>query len=174
MEREQRELERRLRQEQDNAYKSSLLADQEKERKANQEKLERERIERQKLDKERLRHEYLQYLVGIFPEQDNTFGDEKVTKISFRLTNGERVIRKFSGSDSLRVLYEFVEVYPYLNTLEPLDQPPENYTHEFKFSIHSPFPRTVYQPDSETKLADVKGLWPSATLIVDTEEEEEE
>lgn len=167
MEREQRELERRLRQEQDNAYKSSLLADQEKERKAKEEQLEKERIEQEERQKEILEKEYLQYLVGLFAEEPNT--DEKVTKISFRLADGERVIRKFRGSDSLQVLYQFVQAYPYLNTLEPRDEPPKNYAHQYTFSIHSPFPRTVYEPDSKTKLVDIKGLWPSATLIVDEE-----
>lgn len=171
MEREQRELERRLRQEQDHAYQSSLLADQEKERKAAEAREEKERQLKDKQHREELKKNYIHHLVALF-KKDNVDGAEKTTKISFRLADGERVIRKFRGSDSLEVLYQFVEAYPHLNdTLVQVDQPPHDYVYPYNFTIHSPFPRTIYHPDPETKISDVKGLWPSATLIVDTNDE---
>lgn len=178
MEREQRELERRLRQEQDNAYQSSLLADQEKERKAKELREAKERQLKEKERQEQLKKDYIQYLVALF-KKDNHYTEEssteKTTKISFRLADGERVIRKFRGSDSLEVLYQFVEVYPHLNdtVVDQVHKPPPDYAYPYNFTIHSPFPRTVYHPDPETLISDVKGLWPSATLIVDTNDNDE-
>lgn len=56
----------------------------------------------------------------------------------------------------------------------PVDTIPEGYVHKYKFTLHSAYPRTVYQADSEKQIIDEKSLWPSATLIVDMDEEEEE
>lgn len=178
MEREQRELERRLRQEQDKAYQSSLLADQEKERKAKELREAKERQLKEKERQEQLKKDYIHYLVALFKKDNNNNSEEnsteKTTKISFRLADGERVIRKFRGSDSLEVLYQFVEAYPHLNdTVEQVHKPPPDYSYPYNFTIHSPFPRTVYHPDPDTFISDVKGLWPSATLIVDTNDNDE-
>lgn len=171
-EREQRERERALRQQQDQAYRDSLLADQEKERKLKEADELAKRIEKEKEIYAKKRKIYIQYLVGKFIHQTE---QENMIKISFRLADGERVIRKFHGTDTLETLYQFIEAYPYLNQdVKFVETPPANYTHEYKFTIHSPYPRTVYEPDSETKIMDKKGLWPSATLIVDFEMEDDE
>ncbi|KAI9361780.1 thioredoxin-like protein [Pilaira anomala] len=172
-ERAQREAERMLREEQDKAYRQSLLADQEKERKLKEEREAKARAKERKELRVKQRQEYIQYLVSKFKTAEES--KEKMTKISFRLADGERVIRKFDGNDSLETLYQFVEAYPYLkqyNKVSP--SPPVNYQHEYKFSIHSSYPRTVYEPNTEIKIKDQKGLWPSATLIVDSNEEAEE
>lgn len=176
MEREQRELERRLRQEQDSAYRASLKADQEKER-----QLELKRQQVQLRQQKRLQHEknkqlYIQYLVQAFSkEREQGEEGEKMTKISFRLANGDRVIRKFKATDTLERLYQFVEVYPHLSehpSSSSKVEAPKDYTHKFGFTVHSPFPRTIYQPDATILIGDEKGLWPSATLIVDTIDDE--
>lgn len=166
LEREQREMERRVRQEQDHAYHASLLADQAKELKLKQEREAAKVAELERIQHEKDQKQYIQYLCEKFRREEE---EEKMTKISFRLANGERVIRKFKGSDSLETLYQFIEAYPYLNEeQENSVSEPKGYQHQFTFTIHSPFPRTVYPPDRETKIVDEKGLWPSATLIVDT------
>jgi FAS-associated factor 2 len=56
---------------------------------------------------------------------------------------------------------------------EEINEPPADYKHEYKFTIHSPYPRKEYEPDTSTKLIDIKSLWPSATLVVDTVDDEE-
>ncbi|KAI7893935.1 thioredoxin-like protein [Mucor mucedo] len=175
-ERDQRETERRLREEQDHAYQASLLADREKERKL---KWERERERLAELERQRQAQAKQQYIRYLCQKLKNHHEEEegKMAKISFRLANGERVIHKFKGSDSLESLYEFIEAYPYLKengVVQEEEEPPENYTHRFGFTIHSSFPKTVYPPDPNTKIEDQKGLWPSATLIVDITDEEDE
>jgi FAS-associated factor 2 len=179
MEREQRELEHRLRQEQDSAYRASLKIDQEKERKAEQERQQAQLAEQQRIENKRNKKLYIKYLVQQFNEEEEQTETEKMTKISFRLANGDRVIRKFKATDSLERLYQFVEIYPFLQEQEQsvgIKELPTNkdYKHKFSFTIHSPFPRTVYQADSTILIQDEKSLWPSATLIVDTIDDEEE
>ena len=108
MERDQREMERRLRQEQDQAYLESLKADQEKERQA---RLEREAqakkeeearlAEQEKLVYAEKRKQYIRYLCHKLPTEEPTEGS--VAKLSFRLADGERVVRKFRGDLPLEV-----------------------------------------------------------------------
>ena len=73
-------------------------------------------------------------------------------------------------------MYEFVEAYPLLQSGEDVQgaELPENYEHKYNFTIISPYPRTVYAPSKETTLVEEKSLWPSATLIVDAEDIEED
>lgn len=58
--------------------------------------------------------------------------------------------------------------------VEKVKEPPADYTHKYKFTIHSPYPRMEYEPDNKTKLSDIKSLWPSATLVVDSVDDDEE
>lgn len=183
MERTQRETERRLRQEQDQAYRDSLNADQRKQELLEKKKEAALKAKQIKQEMARKRKQYIQYLCQHALSKKIPEG-EKATKISFRLSNGDRVIRQFSGDDTLVSLYEYIEAYSHMDGEmgEKNVSLPEKYTHQYKFTMHSPFPKTVYLPDSSKKIIDEKGLWPSATLIVDTnegdddddEEEEEE
>lgn len=73
-------------------------------------------------------------------------------------------------------MYRFVEVYPLLNDdqVEQVEEVPLEYEHKYNFTIHSPYPRMEYEPDQTKKICDIKSLWPSATLVVDTVDEDEE
>ncbi|CAO3590914.1 unnamed protein product [Absidia cylindrospora] len=185
MERDQREMERRLREDQDKAYQESLKADQEKERKVHEEQQllnkEKEEQERTRLELEiyiKDRQQYIQSLCHTLPDEPTSDYEGKVTKLNFRLANGDRVIRKFKESDSIETLYQFVEVYPLLKEGKPSSSdpvtPPLNYRHKYCFTLLSPFPRTVYKISElqHKSLLDVPSLWPSATLIVETLDED--
>ncbi|CAO3632758.1 unnamed protein product [Cunninghamella blakesleeana] len=185
MERDQRDMERRLREEQDRAYHESLKADQEKERKAREEReaLARQEEEERKAQMERelqlkKREQYIQYLFNTLPSEPNSDYQGKITKLNFRLANGDRVIRQFKADDTIESLYQFVEVYPLIkNNFSHDDQltSPDNYEHKYNFTIHSPFPRTVYDLNDKHKpLSDVPSLWPSTTLIVELDDEDED
>ncbi|KAL0072882.1 hypothetical protein J3Q64DRAFT_1823780 [Phycomyces blakesleeanus] len=187
MERDQRDLERRLRQEQDKAYHDSLKADQEKERKAREEReaekeaeKEAERLEQIRLDNIEKRLKYIRYLSTKLEDEPSADYEGKVARLSFRLGNGDRVIRKFKADLPIEAIYEFVEAYPLLKEYketgkkEENETPPTDYVHKYKFTIISPYPRKVYDVKSDQTLMDDKSLYPSANLIVDTEEEEED
>ncbi|KAL7336173.1 UBX domain-containing protein 10 [Mucor circinelloides] len=176
-ERAQREAERRLRQEQDQAYRESLNADQRKRELLQKKKEAALKAKQAKEILARKRQQYIRYLCQHALKRDIA-PDQKATRISFRLSNGDRVIRQFSGDDTLESLYEYIEAYSHMDSMTSDDDGsvslPEDYVHQYKFSMHSPFPKTVYLPDPTRKIIDEKGLWPSATLIVDTNEEEDE
>ncbi|KAI8388915.1 uncharacterized protein BYT42DRAFT_544127 [Radiomyces spectabilis] len=183
LERDQRDKERQLREEQDRAYQDSLRADQEKERQAREkrEAAARAEEEAQRAEEERRiqamkREQYIQWVCRHLPEEPSADYEGEVTKLSFRLADGERVIRKFRGDESLDSLYKFVEAYPVLKSHADVSgaTEPEEYHHTYSFTIHSPFPRTVYHADHERKLSDEKSLWPTATLIVDNNDDAEE
>jgi FAS-associated factor 2 len=106
-EREQRELERRLREEQENAYRESLRNDQEKERQR-KEKLEQEkRAEEARILEKKNKELYLDWVCQKFMVEPTPTENEKLSRISFKLVNGDRVIRKFKYSDGLEVRKEF-------------------------------------------------------------------
>lgn len=74
------------------------------------------------------------------------------------------------------MLYKFVEAYPVLKSGEDVSDAtaPENYRHKYGFTIISPYPRTVYEASDGRTVKEEKSLWPSATLIVDVEDDEQE
>jgi FAS-associated factor 2 len=77
----------------------------------------------------------------------------------------------------LQTLYQFVEAYPIIQD-DQIDttehtKPPSNYTHKYEFTIMTPYPRTVFQPSNDA-IKDQSMLWPSATLVVDLLEDDED
>jgi FAS-associated factor 2 len=109
-EREQRDLERQLLKDQDTAYRQSLKADQEKARIAQEEKEALARAEEEANNellqieslKER-RRKYIQYLYTQLPQEPTDNSRQKVARISFRLADGERFVRKFNQDDTVDV-----------------------------------------------------------------------
>jgi FAS-associated factor 2 len=172
--RQQREQDRQLRQQQDQAYRDALQADQRKQERAGALLRKQKEAERAKALHRQQRQQYIQWLCTQVNRQHQQVTG-KATKISFRLASGERVIRRFAADQTLASLYMFVEAYPYLNDMEGSEVvAPEGYVHKYDFTLHSPFPRTEYGPDEAIKIEDVKGLWPSATLIVDAVEDDDD
>ncbi|CAO3634861.1 unnamed protein product [Mucor hiemalis] len=183
-ERSQRDFERQLVKDQDDAYHQSLKADQEKARIAQEEKEALERAEEQKREElkklellEKKREQYINYLYTTLPEEPT---EGKVANINFRLADGDRVVRKFKQEDTIDALYRFVEIYPLIKqqrdhgNVEKVEEAPTDYVHQYRFTIHSPYPRMEYEPNNESQLCDVKSLWPSAALVVEAVDEEEE
>lgn len=179
-ERQQREMERQLRVDQDAAYHESLKQDQEKARLAEQEKERQQVLEDEKRRQqefadlqEQKRQQYTRYLFTNLPQEPTT----NFAKLSFRLADGDRVIRQFDKEATVDDLYKFVEIYPLLKKegapTEEKVKAPKDYTHEFKFTMHTPYPRMEFPP-SQQKLIDIKSLWPSATLVVEDNDNDEE
>ncbi|KAJ1562101.1 FAS-associated factor 2, partial [Nowakowskiella sp. JEL0078] len=92
---------RSIREQQDEAYQQSLRADQEKVRKAKEEK---ERLEKEKAEEERQENERKNLLETKMERKirlrenmplEPDSSESEVTKLSLRLPNGERLIRKF-------------------------------------------------------------------------------
>ncbi|TID17741.1 ubx domain containing protein [Venturia nashicola] len=186
--RQEAEASRSLRVEQESAYERSLAADREKARRKKeaqeQEKKAAEEAARAEHEKdifERNLAQWRRHRAGrLAPEPSADIKD--AVRISLRLGDGERLVRKFAANAEMEEVYAFVECYDLLNDedadLEGVDAP-DNFTHSYNFRLVSPMPREVYEVDAKGTLKEKIGR--SANLLVeklipddDDEEEEEE
>ncbi|KAK3627137.1 UBX domain-containing protein 10 [Elasticomyces elasticus] len=189
----EQEASRSLRQDQESAYERSLAQDREKARRKREEEAEREKSEReerergeQKANAARLLAQWRRWRArGIAAEPGTEVKD--AVRISLRMVDGERVVRRFAADAELEELYAFVECYGLLQseamkeqeevTEEKVVQEPENYKDEYKFRLVSPMPREVYDLEKGGRIRDRIGR--SGNLIVervvgeDDDEEEE-
>lgn len=179
-ERQERERERQLLVDQDAAFNESLKQDREKARLAEEERQRQQALEDEKrlqqeiaALQEQKRQQYIRYLYTHLPQEPTA----NFAKLSFRLADGDRVIRQFDQEATVDDLYQFVEAYPLIKeeglSSEDKVAAPSDYTHAYKFTMHTPYPRMEFPP-SQQKLIDIKSLWPSATLVVEDDEEDEE
>ena len=172
-----------LRNEQNSAYERSLAQDRERTRLRREaeaaellslqealEKRESEEKSRQMLEQWKI---WRAQRIVAAPEPDV----KDVTRISIRMTSGERVVRKFASAATIEDLYAFVECYEVLQSekhTEPVTEP-RDYKHEYGFRLVSPMPRVVYDVVSKGTVGDRLGR--NGTLIVESislEEEEDE
>lgn len=115
VERQRRDTDKRLREEQDRAFAASLEADKAKKREREQqqaeeevkEALEREREEMEQKKEAEFAEEVRVRRSRVPPEPDTSAEPGEVVLISFRLPNGERLERRFLTSHKLQALYDF-------------------------------------------------------------------
>jgi len=142
VERQQRETDRQIREEQDAAYLQSLAEDQEKERRRlEEERLQREEQERIEEEERRRREEEEQrnrareakrLALAHEPRDD----DKESVKLTIRLPDGTRVSRRFHMHDTVQTVLDFIDVSQGL----PAD----------KFSLVSNFPKQLYSQVKQT------------------------
>ncbi|KAF9111699.1 hypothetical protein BGX27_004577 [Mortierella sp. AM989] len=183
-ERRERDLAREIRQQQDDAYEQSLRADREKARQqkeirqaAEQQKREQEKIEAERIAALERRERHLKYLFENLPAEPAT-GESGCARLSFKLWNGERIVRRFKGTEPVENVYIFIETIEFRENGSKAELSVEaeehvGYVHEYEFVLISPFPRTKVT-DREKLIKDEPALWPSASLVVELVDEEEE
>jgi len=175
---------RQIRAQQDDAYLASLKADQEKERKAHElaeaRRLAEERARKEEEARKSLalnRENWRRWALTQLPDEPHP-NETEVAKLSFKLANGERVVRKFRATDTVETAYIFVDTYYLKNeaSSSTVFEPPSNYKHTFDFLLVSPYPRIVHHVDKFKEIKSERGLWPSANLIVEglTSDDDEE
>lgn len=176
---------RNLRQEQESAYERSLAQDREKARRRKEEEAAKEKAEREerekaerKADEARKLAQWRRWRAQSIPAEPGA-EDKDAVRMSLRLQNGERVIRKFRPDADLEELYAFVECYHELEELSEKDtEEPTGYDHTYKFRLVSPMPREVYDLEKGGSIRERIGR--SGNLIVeklvseDDEEDEDE
>lgn len=152
---------REIRAEQDSAYEQSLRRDRER---AEQARLEREETERRaqaEAQKEQNVKSWRMWKAGTL--QEPTEG--RVARISFRMPDGSRVIRKFSADATIDDVHVWVDLH--LNPVEgTAPSAPSNYTHEYDFTLAVPLPRNVLTPTNDPVSTNAK-IFPSGSLIVE-------
>lgn len=175
MDRQQHAAARQLREQQDLAYQQSLEADRQRLQAAAQaERAERESRRAREVYAARL-NSWIAWRTARFDAQPAE-PEGPSARVLMRLPSGERVVRKFAGSDSVRTIYEFVlcKLRPAQTAAESTElsaYPPENFQPKFNFELASPMPRKVLQP-SDTPIREELTLWPNGSLNVDYLEEE--
>lgn len=170
---------RNLRQEQESAYERSLAQDRERLRL----RREAEAAQRQAEEESRAqaaaaaeaaeRHEkWRHWRVRQLPAEP-TAEEKEVTRLSIRLSDGTRVVRKFAASTPIEDLYAFVECYDLVDGDSPAENaPPVGYTPKYAFRLVSPMPRTVFVLEAGGEVGERIGR--SGNLIVESILEEDD
>lgn len=175
---------RTIRQQQDSAYERSLATDRERARKKREAAERQAQQEKEALERSQAAELYAQNLaqwrkwraasIPPEPSPDN----KNVVRISLRMPNAERVVRRFAADAHVEELYAFVECYDVLHSgqpAEPVEEPPSNFSHEYKFQLVSPMPREVFDVQSPGTIKQRIGT--SGSLIVertDLEDDDED
>jgi len=117
-EREERNLDREIRSEQEAAFAETLRRDQEREQRAREqeevdrrEEEERERLRREELDRKDQIVKMKIELAGEIPEEPEAGGEDTV-RVVIKLPGGQRLERRFLLSHSLKHIYYFVFCHP--------------------------------------------------------------
>ena len=170
---------RNLREEQNSAYERSLAQDRERTRqrreaeaaKSRAEQEEKAKLEAEELDEQNLERWKSWRVQTIAPEPGPDVKD--VTRVSIRMTSGERIVRKFAANAKTEDLYAFVECYDILQSGEhlPASTKPQDYEHVYKFRLVSPMPRVVYDLDTRGSVGSRLGR--SGNLIVEPVSDED-
>lgn len=164
---------RNIRQQQDSAYERSLATDRARKQKAKEEAEAAARAEKAALAAAEAaeRHaanleQWKKWRASRLPAEPGP--DVKdVVRISIRMPNADRVVRRFSTDADIEELYAFVECYPVLQSGASLvdAQKPEGFEHEYAFRLVSPMPREVYGLDAGGTVRERVGR--SGNLIVE-------
>jgi FAS-associated factor 2 len=143
---------RSIRQQQDSAYERSLATDRERARKKREEADRKAKEEKEALERQQNEELYASNIAqwrkwrasAIAAEPPAT--DKDIVRISLRMPNAERVVRRFVADAPIEELYAFVECYDILQSGESVSEvtKPKNFQHEYRFQLVSPMPREVY------------------------------
>ena len=171
---------RNLREEQNSAYERSLAQDRERARQRREAEAVQARAEqeaRRKADAEEQEVQKVEQwkrwrAQSLLAEPGP--GIKDVTRVSIRLTSGERVVRRFAENAEMEELYAFVECYDVSKVGEDLSAvtEPTGYTHNYKFRLVAPMPRVVYAIEGGGTVASKLGR--SGNLIVEPISDEDD
>ena len=171
---------RDLREEQNSAYERSLAQDRERarqRREAEEAKARAEREENEKAEaadrKARNLEQWRQWRAQSIPPEPTSTGEE-VTRVSIRMTSGERVVRKFRAEADMEELYAFVECYDVSSKGEESSKvsEPQGYDHIYQFRLVSPLPRVIYDYNSSGTIGSNVGR--SGNLLVEPTDDEDD
>lgn len=171
---------RNLREEQNSAYERSLAQDRERARQRREAEAAQKRAEEEaqvKAQEEEEEAERLQQwkrwrAASLSKEPEP--GVKNITRVSIRLANGERLVRKFAEDASIEELYAFVECHDIIDSesISSSQKEPSNYVHKYGFRLVSPMPRVVYDFDIGGTVGSKIGR--SGNLIVEPIDDDEE
>ncbi|KAF2641844.1 UBX domain-containing protein [Massarina eburnea CBS 473.64] len=145
---------RSIRQQQDSAYERSLATDRERARKKKEEAELKAKAEKEALEREQAAERHAQNLAqwrkwraASIAAEPATADAKDIVRISLRMPNAERIVRKFAADAHIEELYAFVECYDILQSGDDVSdvEEPEGFEHEYTFQLVSPMPREVHE-----------------------------
>lgn len=171
----ERQLNRRLREEQDAEYQRSLLADQEREKqqaaeraaqqqqqRAAQQAQDAERAEKEAAEKKRTdRATALQQRRAnkrVLLPAEPPVGTPSTAAIRIRLPDGSSAQRRFSSDQPLQAVYDFVDSLEGLQSLS--------------YSLATTFPKVIYSSDKLQQTIQQLGLAPQAAMLVQNHDDD--
>lgn len=183
-EKQERDLARILREEQDQQYQETLARDRElaKQRKE-EEASAKERLLQQQQEESRkqmtsVKRQALECaLLAQFAAKHAHPVEGPSTKIQFRWQDGTRVVHAFGEAQTCRDVFEYVAG---MNAKETHTQQLEctaqeiadfDSSYDFTFTLTSPMPRLKLSP-CDAPLREVRALWPNGSLLVERDEED--
>ncbi|KAF1986395.1 hypothetical protein K402DRAFT_393873 [Aulographum hederae CBS 113979] len=174
---------RTLREQQESAYERSLAQDRERARQKKEAEEARKREEDAAKAAADAEERHATNLARwkrlraskIAPEPGSDVKD--AVRISLRLGDGERIVRKFAPNAPMEELYAFVECYDVLQEEidEKVDEPESDFEHKYDFRLVSPMPREAYKLEAGGTVREKIGR--SGNLIVeriDADDDEDE
>jgi FAS-associated factor 2 len=185
--RQERQATQNLRQEQDSAYERSLAQDRERARLRREQEESARNAEKIALEQQRLAERKAENIKQwrrwrarrIAPDPGMEIQD--AIRVSIRMPNGQRVIRKFPSGADMDELYAFVDCYEFINPTSASEngqrddndevEKPDDYEHVYAFRLVSPMPRKVYDVSDNGTIEAVVGK--GANLIVEPIEDED-
>jgi len=178
--RQARDQERQMRSEQDRAYEEAGRKDIER-IKAKQEKLESERkakeqekkTEQEKTKQSKMAEQWRAWArKELIPLEPTSLTSSATARLSVKLPDGQRLIRKFPKEATLLQVYAWVECEAYPASTKADDMisatKPSNHQHSFEFQMSTLFPKKVLSKQELDKtLEQVGGLVPDASVVVE-------
>ncbi|KAG0566620.1 hypothetical protein M758_7G066100 [Ceratodon purpureus] len=168
VEEEERQLNRRLREEQDAAYQAGLQADQERERLRQEEFARKAREDAEAEQRKREEEEAAARAVQEAAEREAALEQRRrekamalgaepekgpdVTQVLVRMPTGERKERRFQNSTKVSAIYDYIDSLGLLDAV--------------KYNLVTNFPRVVYGPEKRGQTLKEAGLHPHASLFV--------
>ncbi|KAF2997976.1 hypothetical protein E8E13_006543 [Curvularia kusanoi] len=156
---------RSIRSAQDSAYERSLATDRERKRKAQEAEAAAKAAEKAAQEAAAAAERYAANLAAwkrhraaaIHPEPPATADPKSVVRISIRLPDAQRVVRRFNAADGIEEVYAFVECFEVLQQQQTGEEArdggadaalpvvDEGFKHEYGFRLVSPMPREVFE-----------------------------
>ena len=158
-ERQQNELSRVIREQQDQAYQASLQRDRMIAEQRRQEQ------QREQNEQQWLRWRATQLLPEVPIEQKGQYA-----RIAIKLTNGERISRRFPRDSPLEEIYAFVQCHSrglIGQDVSSSVSKPQGFTYIYPFKLITPMPRSELQSSTTIHIKDEPTVWPNGNLIME-------
>lgn len=173
LERQQFDVDRHIREEQDSAYERSLQADRIRAEQAKAEKSKAEEESKKEENKAQLHKKWQSSVLkrANKVQAPPSASDVKLARIGIRLPDGKRIPLGVPGETTLEDLYSVVYVHLHPDEIEEIEDDSsglDDYEADYGLGLVSPVLRKKLSVDS-TPIKDVEALWPSGIVMVDIE-----